>query len=693
MKLLKRIVQPATAVFIGFTSLGFLLVIYPIAGPVPTKVLALLIVAAGLWLSLAIFRSRARSGLLIEELRLQNAHCKSELETVLISTEEANRSLATSMAIGQRITSILDLNVLLNQVADLIQERFQAYYVGIFLIDDSGEYAISRAGSGEAGRRLTEEGFRLKVGQEGVVGWVAERRHPARVDDVDQDSRYIPLQDIPHTKSELALPLEMGATLLGVLDIQSERESAFREDDVPFLQMVADQVAIAIKNASLYQAEKSRRRLAEILYQVGRVLSGTLDLSEVLDQILQQLSEIVHYDRAAVMLKREDSLEIAASHGFPASGQNLRVSIKENDVFEEIYQTQQPLHLPDVSLRPDWQHAENMPRARAWLGIPLIRQNQVIGMLSLTREALEAFSEEEITLASTFANQSAIALHNAQLYEEITRFNQELEDRVRQRTVDLQDAYDRLERLDKTKSDFISIASHELRTPLTVIQGYSQMMMDDAGIQQNEAYRQLAAGIHSGAQRLGEIVNTFIDAAKIDSQVLQINPVPVVFSTLVENITSGLKKSFEERKQTLEVKDLGQLPVISADKEGLKKVFYQLVVNAIKYTPDGGKITISGRYLDGGPDGCATEIVVEDTGIGIDPEIHDLIFTKFYQSGTIALHSSSRDKFKGGGPGLGLAIARGIIEAHGGRIWVESAGFDEKTCPGSKFHILLPINQ
>jgi signal transduction histidine kinase len=272
----------------------------------------------------------------------------------------------------------------------------------------------------------------------------------------------------------------------------------------------------------------------------------------------------------------------------------------------------------------------------------------------------------------------------------------ELETLVQKRTADLQNAYDRLERMDRAKSDFINIASHELRTPLTVMKGYSQMLLDNAAVQQNEFLRNLASGIYGGTGRLAEIVNNLLDAAKIENQVLAIAPGPVILSSLVDFVLSGLSNSIAERRLIVQIVGLHDLPIIQADLNGLRKVFYHLVGNAIKYTPDGGKITISGRCLaeaQAGPGESAVEIMVADTGIGIDPAMHDLVFAKFYQTGAVSLHSTGKAKFKGGGPGLGLAIARGIVEAHGGRIWVESPGCDEDKCPGSQFHVVLPLVQ
>ncbi len=274
------------------------------------------------------------------------------------------------------------------------------------------------------------------------------------------------------------------------------------------------------------------------------------------------------------------------------------------------------------------------------------------------------------------------------------RQQSELENLVQKRTADLQSAYDQLERMDRAKSDFINIASHELRTPLTVMQGYSQMLLDNAVVQQHEFLRNLAEGIYGGSGRLAEIVNNLLDAARIENQVLAIAPGPVILSSLIDFVLSGLNSAVAERGLNVQIEGLRDLPVIQADLNGLRKVFYHLIVNAIKYTPDGGKITLSGRCLEeaqAGSQGGAVEIVVADTGIGIDPASHDLVFAKFYQTGAVSLHSTGKAKFKGGGPGLGLAIARGIVDAHGGRIWVESPGCDEEKCPGSQFHVVLPI--
>lgn len=454
--------------------------------------------------------------------------------------------------------------------------------------------------------------------------------------------------------------------------------------------------------ASLYQEEQSRRALAETMQRVGTALTGTIELKEVLDTILAQLALLVPYDRASLLVRRGNELEFMAMRGFPdgAGDLNQRVPLDDNpaspDVFMRIYHSRRPLALVNLADYEGWQQVSNLPLPGAWLGIPLIHRDEVRGMLSLVREASIPYDEEAIALATTFGATAVVALENARLYNRTRRFNEQLEYEVRQRTQALQEAYEQLERLDKAKADFIAVTAHELRTPITVMKAYSQMLQKQGdGENGND---NLVGGIVSGANRLHEIVTTMLWMVKIDSKALEIFPEPLDMVELIGQIVKGLAEDITGRKQRVIVDEtLVSLPSVIGDEDALKVVFANLIVNAIKYTPDGGEIRIHGRAWDTPPKpdlpADAIHLMVSDSGIGIAPEAQELIFTKFYQTGDVAFHSSGKTKFKGGGPGLGLAIARGIIEAHHGRLWAESAGHDEKTCPGSHFHIVLPRTQ
>ncbi len=244
----------------------------------------------------------------------------------------------------------------------------------------------------------------------------------------------------------------------------------------------------------------------------------------------------------------------------------------------------------------------------------------------------------------------------------------------------------KLERVDRSKSNFISVAGHELKTPLTLIEGYTAMVGELVPRDSDQVHL-LLQGVHNGIKRLREIVDDMIDVSMLDNGLLQLNYQPVWLNRMFTLLAADFVKSLGERKQTLQVNTFpGSGELIFADQERLYQVFKNLVSNAIKYTRDGGVIVIDGRTLPG-----FIEVTIKDNGIGINLENQELIFEKFGQLGSVALHSSGKTKFKGGGPGLGLPIARGIIEAHGGSIWVESPGYDENACPGSTFHVLIPL--
>jgi signal transduction histidine kinase len=257
---------------------------------------------------------------------------------------------------------------------------------------------------------------------------------------------------------------------------------------------------------------------------------------------------------------------------------------------------------------------------------------------------------------------------------------------------DLQRTNKVLAQLDRNKLEFIEVAAHELRTPLTVMKGYINVMKLDSSVRTSPMLVEVLEGISKGTERLHEIVNTMLDVTRVDSDKLRIAPVPVPLRSVVNDIVHRLEGDAEARRLSIVIEHAPDTPQINADPTLIQKAVYHLIVNAIKYTPDGGKIIIRTQpvTLERGLPGA--EISVQDSGIGIDPEHHELIFEKFYQVGSVALHSSGKTAFKGGGPGLGLAIARGVARAHGGRLWVASPGHDEVNCPGSTFYLQLPVD-
>lgn len=447
---------------------------------------------------------------------------------------------------------------------------------------------------------------------------------------------------------------------------------------------------------------------------VNRLVSGVgYDPRQTLGEYSSHISNILEIDRLAeVILKTiQDAMEIRR-------GLLFRVDVEPDEASVNHYHLRGIKSLEDIPLPSGVLAADSplssylqseynpltqydidlLPRFRdapldefMWFSnlamdvyVPIYAKSKWIGLLALGPKASrDRYFDHDLALLSTLADQTAVALENARLFDDLVRLNTDLQ----QAYTALDEANHQLSHLDKLKTDFINIISHELRTPLTIMLGYSEILIADPNMKQNPMHQQMVTGMHNGAVRLREIIESMFDVAKIDSRTLSLNPQPVPMGTLIQGVCDTLQKAITDRKLSLTIEDLRPLPPIEADVDALRKVFKHVITNAIKYTPDGGRIRIFGRM----PSDKEIQITVHDSGIGIDPRFHDLVFTKFYQTGEVALHSSGQTKFKGGGPGLGLAIARGITEAHGGRIWAESPGHDEKANPGSQFHVALPI--
>jgi len=455
--------------------------------------------------------------------------------------------------------------------------------------------------------------------------------------------------------------------------------------------------SIATENATLYSSEQGRRRAAEALSTASRQLSSLSTETEVPQQIVEQLTQMVPVARCALFMEDVNGIPRLHGHiGLPkyVPIEDLTYEIDGKNLYYTIAKQAEVMLIDDIKKVKGWRQPEWMPTDGTWVGIPLYSKNKVTGMLTLSRERAGAFIEDDILLASTFAVQASIALENARLYDDLNRFNQMMERMVEQRVEELSQTLNKLEKLDKNKSDFIQVAAHELRTPLTVIKGYMGMIKAAPAIQDNPTLSQAMEGVLQGTDRLHQVVNSMLDVARIESQVIAPHLESISLGIILRLIQKDYMKDLEERQMAFEIDEvINDLPPLHADSELLKKALDNVIVNALKFTPDGGTISVSAKSVAVNGRGEMCEISIKDTGIGLDPANKDIIFEKLYQVGKVELHSSGRTKFKGGGPGLGLAITAGIIKAHQGKIWVESEGYDEEKLPGSTFFIHIPFEK
>jgi signal transduction histidine kinase/DNA-binding LacI/PurR family transcriptional regulator len=450
----------------------------------------------------------------------------------------------------------------------------------------------------------------------------------------------------------------------------------------------------AAQNAKLFAAEQERRRSAEALARSSRRLSSLSTVEKLPQHIFEQLRQVLPHDRGILFIEDVNGApQIRAHQGMPAGAkmEEFQLRVKGADFYRAVARKGETLIVNDVNTIEGWSQPAWLAADRAWLGAPLYSKGNAIGVLALSR-ASQTFSEYDALLATTFAMQATVALENARLYDEVTGINQMMERMVAERVKELNNAYNTLAQHDKNKSAFIKVAAHELRTPLTVIKGYLGMLKGDRAIQANPMLVQALDGVAQGTNRLHQIVNSMLDAARLESQVFNPHLESVSLGLILRLIHKDYADDLSARSLTFTLDDaIKDIPPLWADPDLLKKALDHVIVNAIKFTPDGGAITVAARVVEDAKQGGMAELCVKDTGIGIAPEHHKIIFEKLYQLGTVDLHSSSRTNFKGGGAGLGLAVASGIVKAFKGSIWVESEGCDEEKLPGSSFFIRLPL--
>lgn len=289
-------------------------------------------------------------------------------------------------------------------------------------------------------------------------------------------------------------------------------------------------------------------------------------------------------------------------------------------------------------------------------------------------------------------------------------YSQKLVERLESKIVELEEANSQLQKIDKLKSDFITLAAHELRTPIALVYGYARLLQSainkiKPATGDHTEIGALARKIYKSIHRLNEVVNDVLNISLIEANEMRLLSQPVILSEIIDAALKELNPAKHGRTLDINSKNLEVLPTIMGDRQRLQQVFWNILSNAIKFTPDGGSIVLGG-WVTNSNDTYAQHpsnsspvnksfrqegiiISIKDSGIGIDPTDQKEVFKRFYIVGDTAYHSSSKIAFGGGGMGLGLPIARGIIEAHGGQIWVESKG-QKGTNPGSTFFVYLP---
>jgi signal transduction histidine kinase len=498
--------------------------------------------------------------------------------------------------------------------------------------------------------------LKLRVG-EGITGWVVRTGKPARVGNVRQDPRYVAARR--GVLSELAVPLEVGGEIRGVLNMDSDRMEAFSSDDQELLQELAVQAAKVIHNTWLYEQLRLKAGLFESLASVSRTINSTLNLDEALRAITREACVLMHARMCSLMMLDESRawLDLRASHGAgQAYLKKPRLSVEES-VLGVVVRRKKPIQLGNVQTSSRYQNVELARREGliSLLSVPLLFAGQVIGTLNVYTGRPYNFSDEEIRILGALAELSAIAIEKARLYERVV----DVEEQLRQN--------EKLSALGLLAAE----VAHEIRNPLTVMKLLYHSL--DLKFPEGDPRAKDARIIDSKIEHLNKIVDQILDFARTTEPKFA----PVNLNELIDELGLLVRHKLANQNIRLVRELQPDLPAMMGDAPQLEQAFLNLILNAAEAMPDGGTLTISSRAVhQPRAHERPTHLAVEfkDTGKGMSEELQRRAFT--------AILSTTKAK----GTGLGLAIVSRILETHRGSVRIKS-----QIGRGTSIRALLPI--
>lgn len=441
--------------------------------------------------------------------------------------------------------------------------------------------------------------------------------------------------------------------------------------------------------------------LTQQLQHFSEAISGKVELEELVQVTLDQLKTMLGIQRAMLLFVNRvptvEKIYFKPSKITLGKVNTLEGKLSpQSQIYKHLIEGRSVLRQADVDYKEQFQQEDPLEKAffkqmNMEAFAPIIAQNDVVGVLTVgTKVSTEPYTNDELNLISTIANQVGIALRNARLVDDLRRREKEASDA----NIELSQTKEQLEQLDSVKTDFITIASHELRTPLAQVRGYTDIIeaLNTQGMLDPEQLTNMTNNLRKATNRMEELIRNMLDVSQLDVNAMDLRFSKVRLENVIKLAIDPLTDAIRDRKQSLSARGLSELPTIEGDMKRLVQALQNVIVNAVKFTPDGGYIDISGTVSKSETTGIEEVVIaIEDSGIGIDEKNFEIIFEKFVRTQDPSLHSTGKTKFMGAGPGLGLTIARGVIDGHGGKIWATSDGFNADTFPGSTFYIKLPV--
>jgi two-component system, NtrC family, sensor kinase len=582
--------------------------------------------------------------------------------------ESLQQQTATADVLKVISRSTFDLQTVLDTLVESAARLCEADYAWLFQRDgDIFRLAAIYGHTADVHGRLQEyfQGREVRVDRGSITGRTALEARVVQIPDVlaDPDYTWSGAQEIGGYRSALGAPLLRKGDVVGVLFVAKKVPQPFTTKQIELVTTFADQALIAIENTRLLtelrESLQQQTATADVLKVISR---STFDLKTVLNTLVESAARLCDADQATITRPIEGKFFRAEAYGFSPEFIELvrdvpvvpeRGSITARALLEGTV-----IHVADVLTDPDYTFAEaqKLGDFRTILGVPMLRGGTPIGVLALTRSDVRPFTDRQIELANTFADQAAIAIENVRLFNEI------------------QDKNRQLQQASENKSQFVSSMSHELRTPLNAIIGLTEMMVTNAArFGTEKALEPLQRVNRAGTHLLG-LINQVLDLSKIEAGKLELNPQIVLLAPLIDEVVGTTRQLAEQNKNRLILNAQENLGVLTVDPLRLRQILLNLLSNACKFTKE-GEVKLRASRVN---EHDWVELSVSDTGIGMTPEQQAKLFEEFTQA-----DATTAQRF--GGTGLGLAIARKLARMMGGDVTVTS-----EPGKGSAFTVRLP---
>jgi len=546
--------------------------------------------------------------------------------------ERQAKLLKASARAAKNITTILDSYELFQRTVDIICDEFGFYYAGVFLVDETSQYAVLKAGRGEAGKAMLRESHKLAIGGNSMIGASIANKKGRIALDVGEEAVFFENPHLPKTRSEMALPLVVADEAIGALTVQSTEEAAFHEEDIDALQTMADQLAIAIQNSKLHKQEERRSRLLKAANRVGREVASILDLDRLLPQTVNIICEAYGLYYAGVFLVDEKGEYAVLRAGYGkagkamlAEGHKLRVGT-DSMIGACVAMGEARIALDVGEERVHFKNP-HLPHTRSEMALPLIYGGKTLGAVTIQSSEERAFSDDDITTLLTMAEHLAVAINNANLIEELKDAHNEI---LRNKV---------FEALTSASTEAIHwIGNKTLPISLTVSRLREEIA---SGQLETESLKEDLDMISESAAQIIQVKEQLIGAVR------EMKPRAVLFSDVLQ--TAAMQRGVSQ--QMLKVEIAPEAAYVIADSTQLTRAIGNILQNAV----EAGAKSIAVRVRPTEERGIL-EIDIEDDGSGMDDETERKIWSPFFTTRGVSHH------------GLGLPAAMHVVSQSQGHI-------------------------